>query len=85
MGLGDQQLLTKILDLLGVDEIADDTLTGLLALLGLNLADPFNLSNLLGDRPGVNIVIAGPEFAALKCSASTWDGCRRCRTRWPTR
>ena len=66
LGLGDQQLLTKVLDLLGVDEIAHNTLTGLLALFGLNLADPFNLSNLLDDGPGVNIVIVGPEFAALK-------------------
>ena len=47
VGLGDQQLLTKVLDLLGVDEIAHNTLTGLLALFGLDLADPFNLSNLL--------------------------------------
>lgn len=66
VGLGDQQLLTKVLDLLGVDGIAHNTLTGLLALFGLNLADPFNLSNLLDDGPGVNIVIVGPEFAALK-------------------
>jgi hypothetical protein len=66
VGLGDQQLLTKVLDLLGVDGIAHNTLTGLLALFGLNLADPFNLSKLLDDGPGVNIVIVGPEFAALK-------------------
>jgi hypothetical protein len=66
VGLGDQQLLTKVLDLLGVDGIAHNTLTGLLAVFGLDLADPFSLSNLLGDRLGVNVVIAGPEFAALK-------------------
>jgi hypothetical protein len=66
VGLGDQQLLTNVLDLLGVDGSAHNTLTGLLALFGLDVADPFNLSNLLGDRLGVNIVIAGPEFAALK-------------------
>ena len=66
LGLGDQGLLSNVLDLLGVDEIASNTLTGLLALLGLDLADPFNLSNLLGDKLGVNIVTSGPTFAALK-------------------
>jgi hypothetical protein len=66
LGLGDQGLLTNVLNLIGVDEIANNTLTGLLALLGLDLADPFNLSNLLGDELGVNLVTAGPTFAALK-------------------
>ena len=58
-------LLTNVLDLLGVDEITDGTLTGLLGILGLNLADPLNLSNLT-DKLGVNIITAGPTFTALK-------------------
>src|SRR6185295_1599869 len=66
LGLGDRGLLSNVLDLLGVDEVAANTLTGLLALLGLDLADPFNLSDLLGDKLGVNLVTAGPAFAALK-------------------
>jgi hypothetical protein len=66
LGLGDQGLLSNVLNLLGVDEIASNTLTGLLALLGLDLADPFNLSNLLGDKLGVNLVTAGPALAGLK-------------------
>lgn len=58
------KLLTDILDLLGVDEITDGTLTGVLALLGLDLSDPLNLSNL--DIPGLNVVTSGAAFAALK-------------------
>jgi hypothetical protein len=57
-------LLTNILDLLGVDEITDGTLTGLLALLGLDLSDPLNLSNL--NVPGINLITAGPTFSVLK-------------------
>ncbi|MCV7420852.1 hypothetical protein H7K45_09910 [Mycobacterium yunnanensis] len=61
---GDLALLTNVLDLLGVDEVTDATLTGVLALLGLNLSDPLNLSGL--DVPGLNVVTTGPAFAALK-------------------
>jgi hypothetical protein len=61
---GDLALLTTILDLLGVDEITDGTLTGLLALLGLDLSDPLNLSGL--DVPGLNVITPGATFAALK-------------------
>lgn len=61
---GDLALLTSILDLLGVDEVTNGALTGVLALLGLNLADPLNLGGL--DVPGVNVVTAGPTFTALK-------------------
>jgi hypothetical protein len=64
LGVGDQGLLTNVLNLLGVDEITDGTLTGLLALLGLDLSDPLNLSNL--DVPGVNLITAGPTFTVLK-------------------
>ena len=64
LGLGDQALLTNVLNLLGVDEITDGTLTGLLALLGLDLSDPLNLANL--NVPGVNLITAGPTFTALK-------------------
>ena len=61
---GDLALLTNILDLLGIDEVTDGALTGVLALLGLNLSDPLNLSNLA--VPGLNVVTTGPAFAALK-------------------
>jgi hypothetical protein len=59
-------LITNVLDLLGVDEVTDGTLTGVLGLLGLNLADPFNLSNLLTQDLGVNLITAGPTFTVLK-------------------
>jgi hypothetical protein len=59
-------LITNVLDLLGVDEVTDGTLTGVLGLLGLNLADPFNLSNLLTGDLGVNLITAGPTFTVLK-------------------
>lgn len=58
-------LLTQVLDALGLDEAVDGSLTGLLALIGLDLSNPLNLSNLL-DLAGVNIVTAGPTFSALK-------------------
>ncbi|MBJ7339381.1 hypothetical protein [Mycolicibacterium sp.] len=61
---GDLTLLTSVLNLLGVDEVTDGTLTGVLALLGLNLSDPLNLSGLA--VPGLNVITAGPTFAALK-------------------
>jgi hypothetical protein len=61
---GDLALLTQILDLLGVDEVTGGTLTGLLALLGLDLSDPLNLSGL--DVPGLNVITPGATFAALK-------------------
>ena len=64
LGVGDQGLLTNVLNLLGVDEITDGTLTGLLALLGLDLSDPLNLANL--NVPGVNLITAGPTFTVLK-------------------
>lgn len=66
LGLGDQALLGNVLNLLGVDEVTHGTLTGLLALLGLDLSDPLNLSNLLGNEDFVNLVTAGPTFTALK-------------------
>lgn len=57
-------ILTGVLNVIGVPEITDGTLTGLLALLGLNLSDPLNLSGLA--VPGLNVVTAGPTFTALK-------------------
>lgn len=62
-GIG--QLLADVLDALGLDEAVDGSLTGLLALIGLDLSNPLNLSNLL-DLAGVNIVTAGPTFSVLK-------------------
>ncbi|MCW2513425.1 MAG: hypothetical protein JWR11_2467, partial [Mycobacterium sp.] len=61
---GDRALLTTILGLVGLPEVTDGTLTGLLALLGLDLGDPLNLSGL--DVPGLNVVTAGPTFSVLK-------------------
>ncbi|KAA0074813.1 hypothetical protein CIW52_34155 [Mycolicibacterium sp. P9-64] len=61
---GDLALLTNILDLLGIDEVTDGTLTGLLALLGLNLSDPLNLAGLA--VPGLNVITTGDAFTALK-------------------
>jgi hypothetical protein len=61
---GDQALLANVLNLLGVDDITDQTLTGLLALLGLNLSDPLNLSGLA--VPGVNLITTGATFGLLK-------------------
>lgn len=61
---GDLALLTQVLNLLGVSEVTEATLTGVLALLGLNLSDPLNLSGL--NVPGLNVVTPGAAFAALK-------------------
>ncbi|MDT5387570.1 MAG: hypothetical protein QOE04_1211, partial [Mycobacterium sp.] len=61
---GDLALLTSILNLLGVDEVAGGTLTGLLAVLGLDLSDPLNLAGLA--VPGLNVITAGPTFTVLK-------------------
>ncbi|MDT5292769.1 MAG: hypothetical protein QOF88_7658, partial [Mycobacterium sp.] len=61
---GDLALLTSILNLLGIKEVAGGTLTGLLALLGLDLSDPLNLSGLA--VPGLNVITAGPTFTVLK-------------------
>ena len=47
-----------------MDEVTDGTLTGLLALLGLNLADPLNLSGLA--VPGLNVITTGDVFTGLK-------------------
>jgi hypothetical protein len=64
LGSGVAELLSSVLGEIGVDAITDQTLTGVLALLGLDLSDPLNLSNLA--VPEVNIVTAGPSFAVLK-------------------
>lgn len=61
---GDKALLTQVLTLLGVGEVTEATLTGVLALLGLNLSDPLNLAGL--KVPGLNVVTSGAAFAALK-------------------
>lgn len=58
-------LLTGILNAVGIPELTSQTLTGLLAVLGLNLSDPLNLSNLTDDL-GINIVTSGSPFALLK-------------------
>lgn len=60
----DLGVVTQILDGLGVDEISDNALTGLLAVIGLQLSDPLNLGGLA--VPGLNIITAGPTFTALK-------------------
>ena len=57
-------LLTNVLDLLGVSNITDSTLSGLLAVIGLNLSDPLNLAGLA--VPGLNVVTSGSPFALLK-------------------
>jgi len=57
--------LIPALQLLGVtDASGNTTLLGLLNLLGLDLSDPLNLSNL--NVQGLNIVTAGPPFTLLK-------------------
>jgi hypothetical protein len=61
---GDLALLTTILNLLPISEVTDRTLTGLLAVLGLDLSDPLNLAGLA--VPGLNVITAGPTFTALK-------------------
>jgi hypothetical protein len=60
----DLEILTDLLDFLGLDEVTDATLTGLLALIGYNLSDPLNLGGL--DIPGLNVITAGPTFSVLK-------------------
>lgn len=60
----DLSILTNLLASLGLSEVTDAALTGLLALIGYNLSDPLNLGNL--DIPGLNIITAGPTFSALK-------------------
>ena len=60
----DLEYLTQVFELIGLPEVTDTTLTGVLALIGLNLADPLNVSGL--DVPGLNVVTAGPTFAVLK-------------------
>ncbi|MEU0497041.1 hypothetical protein [Mycobacterium sp. NPDC006124] len=57
-------VLADILDRLGIDEVTDATLTGLLALIGYNLQDPLNLGGLA--VPGLNVITTGPAFATLK-------------------
>ncbi|BBZ31013.1 hypothetical protein MMAD_53080 [Mycolicibacterium madagascariense] len=57
-------LLTNVLNLLGVSDITNSTLSGLLAVIGLNLSDPLNLSGLA--VPGLNVVTSGSPFALLK-------------------
>jgi hypothetical protein len=57
-------LLTNVLGQLGVSDITDSTLKGLLAVIGLNLSDPLNLSGLA--VPGLNVVTSGSPFALLK-------------------
>lgn len=60
----DLEILTGLLDFLGLDEVTDATLTGLLGLIGWNLADPLNLAGLA--VPGLNVITTGPTFATLK-------------------
>lgn len=58
-------LLGDLVEALNLDGAVEGSLTGLLALIGLDLSNPLNLSNLL-DLAGVNIVTAGPTFSVLK-------------------
>ncbi|MDT5016055.1 MAG: hypothetical protein QOD39_2215, partial [Mycobacterium sp.] len=58
-GLLTDQLSGLLAGALGIND-----LNGLLGLVGLDLSDALNLSNL--DVPGVNIITAGPAFTALK-------------------
>jgi hypothetical protein len=60
----DLEVLTGLLDFLGLDEVTDATLTGLLGLIGWNLADPLNLAGLA--VPGLNVITTGPTVATLK-------------------
>lgn len=57
--VGDVPVLGPILTSAGVTNVA-----ALLALLGFNLADPFNLSG--AATPGINIITSGPPFSLLK-------------------
>jgi hypothetical protein len=58
-------ILGPALSALGITDGAGfTTVTKLLALLGLDLSDPLNLSNL--DVPGLNLITVGPPFTLLK-------------------
>jgi hypothetical protein len=56
-------LLQPVVDLL-TQNLLPNTLGGLLGVLGIDLSDVLNLSDL--NVPGVNIVTAGPAFSLLK-------------------
>jgi hypothetical protein len=56
-------VLDPVLGALGLT--VDNTLTGLLTLIGLDTSNPLNLSNIL-DLAGVHVVTAGSAFSALK-------------------
>jgi hypothetical protein len=58
-------VLLSALSALGItDAGGNTTLLNLLGLLGLNLSDPLNLSNL--NLPGVKLITTGPPFTLLK-------------------
>jgi hypothetical protein len=58
-------ILGPALQALGITDGAGmTTVTKLLSLLGLDLSDPLNLSNL--DVPGLNLITTGPPFTLLK-------------------
>jgi hypothetical protein len=58
-------VLLSALSALGItDAGGNTTLINLLGLLGLDLSDPLNLSNL--NLPGVKLITAGPPFTLLK-------------------
>jgi hypothetical protein len=58
-------ILLAALGAIGVtDSAGNTTLINLLGLLGLDLSDPLNLSNL--DLPGVKLITTGPPFTLLK-------------------
>src|SRR3954454_22796003 len=58
-------VLLSALSTLGItDADGNTTLINLLGLLGLDLSDPLNLSNL--DLPGVKLITTGPPFTLLK-------------------
>ncbi|OBF28411.1 hypothetical protein A5724_28885 [Mycobacterium sp. ACS1612] len=58
-------VLLSALSTLGItDAGGNTTLINLLGLLGLDLSDPLNLSNL--DLPGVKLITSGPPFTLLK-------------------
>jgi hypothetical protein len=60
-----ENILIPALSALGITDGAGiTTVTKLLALLGLDLSDPLNLSNL--DVPGLNLITTGPPFTLLK-------------------
>jgi hypothetical protein len=58
-------VLLSALTALGItDAGGDTTLINLLGLVGLNLSDPLNLSNL--DLPGIKLITTGPPLTLLK-------------------